>query len=153
MEFKAIRCNNDNPTPYLQKQITQLGLSSGNVVDLGCGNGRNSKYLKRLGFSVYSFDKKPDYGQELDLACEKIPSVPSPNLIICNYVLCFMSPAERRHLANEINRVADTGCFLMIELYAAKTAHPYTTEGIRDLFPGWETRHLVKNRFILQKVD
>lgn len=154
MNFKAIRCNNDRPTPYLKKSIHKLSLAEGNtVIDLGCGNGRNSRYLRSLGFNVFSFDRKPDFGQELDLARQKIPKVPNPNLIICNYVLCFMKPEERTHLANEINRISEAGCFLIVELYNAKTSHPYTTEDIREMFPEWETRHLIKDRFILQKVS
>jgi chemotaxis methyl-accepting protein methylase len=107
-----------------------------------------------MGFNVFSFDRKPDFGKELDLAHDKIPSVPPPGLIVCNYVLCFLNPKERKHLANEITRVAKPGCFLMVELYAAKEAHPYTTKEIRDMFPNnsWETRHLVKDRFILKRI-
>lgn len=154
MKFKAIRCNNDKPTPYLRENIQKLKLSSGsNVLDLGCGNGRNSKFLSGMGFSTFPFDKKPDFGKKLDLGCDSIPKVPSPSLIICNYVLCFMTTTERKHLVDEINRVAPSGCYLVIELYKAKTSTPYTTAGIRNMFPKslWETRHLVKDRFILRK--
>jgi hypothetical protein len=119
---------------------------------LGCGSGRNSNFLKALGFNVLSFDKKSDYGIALDLGHDKMPNdIPTPDLILCNYLFCFMKANERKHLAEEINKVARPGCFLMVELYSGKKTYPYTTIGIKKMFPKhqWKTRHLIKDRFIL----
>jgi SAM-dependent methyltransferase len=150
--FKSVRINIDKPTPYLKENVELL---KGSIVfDLGCGNGRNSKYLKSLGYEVFSFDKSPDYGKEIDLSEDNLPRKPTPNIILCNYVLCFLDNKGRKHLCNEINSISKSGTILMVELYPAKTGVVYSTEEIKKMFPNsvWNTRHMVKNRFILERV-
>lgn len=153
--FKPIRCGDGKKaTPYLRKHLPDLDISRDVLaVDLGCGNLRNTNYLIELGFKkVSSFDKAGDFGFQVDLGKEKVPVFDkSVGLILCNYLLCFLSKPERIHLAKEINRMASFGCYLFVELYPAKKAYKYTTDGVRNLFQSWETIHKVKDKFVLQK--
>lgn len=153
--MKAIRINNNEPTPYLRSKVKSLKYSHKIkfAVDLVCGNGRNSKYLKSLGYNVGAVDKFPIYGSKLDLGSEEIKLKKKPDLILCNYVFCFLSPKERRHLAKEINRISKVNTYLIVELYPAKQGYSYNTKEIKKLFPNdvWKTGHIVKDRFILQR--
>jgi SAM-dependent methyltransferase len=153
--FKAFRCGGiTTPTPYVKKHVPLLDVpKTGLVIDLGCGNLRNSIYVKSLGFQkVMPMDRAGDFGLEIDLGTEKLPlKNETVDLVLCNYLLCFMSPKERKHMCQEINRVATNGCHLVIELYPAKNGYKYSAKTIRDYFTGWQTIHSIKDRFILRK--
>jgi hypothetical protein len=156
VSFKPIRCGDGKKaTPYLRKHLSALDISRDVLaVDLGCGNLRNTNYLKELGFKRISpFDKAGDFGFQIDLGKEKVPVFDkSVGLILCNYLLCFLNKSEKAHLVNEINRMASFGCYLFVELYPAKKAYKYNTNSVRNLFDGWETIHKIKNKFILRSV-
>jgi len=156
MAFKPIRCGDGKrATPYLRKHLPDLDISRDVLaVDLGCGNLRNTNYLKELGFKKISpFDKAGDFGFQVDLGKEKVPVFDrSVGLILCNYVLCFLNKPEKAHLASEIERMAAPGCYLFVELYPAKKAYKYTTDAVCNLFQGWEIIHKVKDRFIFRKI-
>lgn len=155
MTFKPIRCGDGKrATPYLRKHLLNLNISRDVLaVDLGCGNLRNTNYLRELGFKKISpFDKAGDYGFQVDLGKEEVPVFDrSVGLILCNYLLCFLNKPEKEHLASEIERMAGRGCYLVVEMYQAKSAYKYTTDGTRNLFPDWEVIHKIKDRFILRK--
>ena len=151
--LETIRCNIDVPTPYLRKWLPKLKLpKDSRIVDLGCGNGRNSKYIMECGFhDVKAFDLRGDFGTAVNL----LNGIPlhnkSADFVLCNYILCFMNNKERSFMAKEIERIAAWNCRLMVELYDGKNAKPYTTQKIIDFFPYWSAIHNVKNRFILQR--
>lgn len=153
--FKAHRCGGiTTPTPYIKKHLPLLDVpKAGLVIDLGCGNLRNSLYVKSLGFQkLMPMDKAGDFGLKIDLGTEKLPLEDNlVNLVLCNYLLCFMSPNERKHICQEINRVAAPGCHIIVELYPAKNGYKYDTKMIRKYFVGWKTIHFIKDRFILRK--
>ena len=102
---KIVRSPHSAPTPYLKslsglfgKIINNRGCIWGHkevikVVDLGCGNGRNSKYLESLFFNVLSFDKQDDYGYLLYLEKQSIPIFGGEvNIFLLQYVLMFIHP-------------------------------------------------------------
>jgi len=152
---KVVRCNVGSPTPYLRTWFPKLKLEKDAVIlDLGCGNGRNSKFIIEHGFHhIFSYDLCGDYGVGLNLATQQIPHIDRiAELILCNYVLCFLGKKERIFLASEIERVADIGCYLIVELYSGKQTLPFSTNEIAKLFKHWEFQHLIKNRFVARKV-
>ena len=161
-EFKPIRCGNRNATPYLRKNFKRFCgdvPKSHLIADIGCGNMRNTDYLKSLGYqNVSSFDKVTDRGIEVDLRTDTILLQDhSVSVILCNYVLCFLNKAERRHIIREMSRIASNGCFVFVELYPAKNGHPYDIYEIINTFKwsvgGWECIHLVNDRFVLKRLD
>lgn len=118
---------------------------------------RNTDYLKSLGYdNIRSFDKVTDKGIEIDLRTDAIPlRDKSVSIILCNYVLCFLNEAERLRVIEEINRIANSGCFVFVELYPAKAGHPYDVYKMLNTFKrtigGWKCVHLVNDRFIVRK--
>ena len=150
--FKPVRCNNYEPTPYVRKHLPKFA-EAGTALDLGCGNLRNTKFAESLGYYVWPFDKGGDYGIKLDLGKEIIPLEEKVDLILCNYVMCFLTNQERRHLAKEIERFSKSGTYLILEMYSAKQGVPYNMNEIRSLFSDWETIHNEKDRFVLKKIS
>lgn len=149
---KVFRNNNKNPTPYLRKWVPTLNLKRHmRVLDLGCGNGRNSKFLKKYCDSVTSFDFKGDYGTKLDIINDKIPFRGKADVILCNYVMCFLMPIERWYLANKIEELSRDKCFLIIEMYNGVNSIPYRITDIIAMFHGWIVIHNNKDRCILRK--
>lgn len=152
--FKPVRCGNLSPTPYLKKHFSKLSIpKEGLILDLGCGNLRNTNYIKSLGYhNVIPFDRAGDFGLQINLGSERLPVLDkSVSAVLCNYLMCFFSDEERRHLSREISNKAETGGILVFEMYRAKTGVSYDMDTIRSMFPSWETIHSVKDRFILRK--
>ena len=155
VKFRPIRCGSRNATPYLRKNFPRFCghlTYDCHIADIGCGNMRNSDYLENLGYyNIHSFDKVTDRGIEIDLRVEAIPlRNKSISVILCNYVLCFLTQVERRKVILEMDRIARNGCFAFMELHPAKNAYPYDIYEIINTF-GWECIHLVKDRFVLRK--
>lgn len=100
------------------------------VVDMGCGNGRNTNFMKNMGYqTVIPLDMAGDFGHKCVLGVDSIPLADnSANIILCNYILMFLSPQEREHTLNEIKRVASDDCIMMLELYPAKDSYAKTQE-------------------------
>ena len=102
------------PSPYLKSlketldvAFTRINSHSGTpkALDLGCGNGKNSEWLKGLGYEVLSFDQKPDYGYPIVLGRKPLPVFSdSVNVFLLQYVLMFLEPGEIEHLVTEILR-------------------------------------------------
>jgi SAM-dependent methyltransferase len=157
----SVRCGSKAPSPYLRRHTglltAGLDLSSCLVVDLGCGNGRNSEYMKELGFKhVLSFDMRGDYGIPVELGSEHIP-VPSSSadIILANYILMFFEGDKLQWVIREIKRIADTsGCKLMVELYPSQNSFWNTEEKIRALQRtvvdelGWKVVIESRGRFV-----
>ena len=128
----SVRCNKQTPTPYLRANCHNmldpaLVISKAVVVDLGCGNGRNSKYVcNTLGVphNLYALDIRTDYGDKCDIGNECLP-VPdaTAHIILAQYSLMWFTVGELDHVLAEITRIAARYCRLMIEIYAAKSSY------------------------------
>ena len=164
----CVRCNKCNATPYLRDNLKKLEIDIENdlfdprvVLDVGCGNGRNSKYMKGLGFpEVFSLDMAGDYGTKCILGVDPIPIEDNyVDIILCNYSIMFLSPEERVSLMSEIKRVANDGCFIMVELYPAKDSYAKNKEEMMTMLSeifeslGWEKIRYAKagGKFIARK--
>jgi len=125
----CVRCNRQGPAPYVRDNIKKIGidlsedgLKNSIVLDIGCGNGRNTRYLRGLGFpNVIALDMAGDFGTKCVLGVDPVPlEAQSANLILCNFLLMFLSDEERGFVIEEIKRVAASNCVIMVELYPAK---------------------------------
>jgi ubiquinone/menaquinone biosynthesis C-methylase UbiE len=130
------------------------------MIDIGCGNGRNSKYLKQLGMHVMSLDGKGDYGIQW-IAGSQIPTESnSAAAILCNYFLMFIEQRTRNDIYTEIDRVSRKGTRLMVELEKVKQSLTPTectlnalNEEVQDSMQqlGWKILKQHKNRYIFEK--
>jgi len=135
-KFKAVRCGSNKPTPYLRKHVdllTECAPDNGHVVDIGCGEGRNSRFLMDMGMGVMSLDGKGDFGIKW-MADQIIPTESgSADCILCNYFLMFLPEHARNDVYNEMTRIAHKGTRLMIELENVKQSLACTKEKLAAL--------------------
>lgn len=141
--------------PYLRQHLPDLPVEkSVLVLDLGCGNLRNTRFAKSLGFRrVRSIDAAGDFGIKAILGVDPIPAEDgSAGLVLCNYLLCFLNKRERARLIKDIKRVSYTGTHIILEMYPAKQGKPYDMDRIVRQF-GWAIIHRVKDRFIARREE
>ncbi len=128
----VIRSPHIVPAPYL-KSISCLfdkiidKTDGVRCIDLGCGNGRNSKYMSSLGVDVVSFDIKDDYGYYLDIEKRRIPIfINSTNIFLLQYILMFI---HHRHLDTIIKDICikskRDNAIVIIELCQVKSGYYY----------------------------
>jgi SAM-dependent methyltransferase len=128
------------------------------VVDIGCGNGRNSAFLRDHGFEVRPFDMSDDYGEPLILGHKRFPIADhTAGTVLANYVFMFLDTQECHQVITEIKRIAQPGCVMVCELYSAKDSQVPDLQDMpafqQQLFDqlDWQSLRYSKNRFIAQK--
>lgn len=172
MGTKAVRLHgksHNEPTPYLRKwapKMLEAGMDEDvHLVDLACGNMRNTKFLWSLGIATkedgsLALDMWPDaYGSDHWIASQMIPVFnDGAGLILCQYLLMFLDDSQLHHVLAEINRVAGPKCVLIVELQNVKQGRKLlaapTFGALCRLAPNdmeWECIHMSKMRFICQR--
>jgi len=133
---QVVRGSFTEPTPFLVSMRLVLRMIAGRTrsekgrppraIDVGCGNGRNSEWLKREGWDVLSFDLKPDYGHPLDLTARGLPVFSrDAELVLLQFVLMFLDDdAIARAWGSALSAVASPG-MIVVEMAAVKSSlHP-----------------------------
>jgi len=145
----CVRCGRKTPTPYLKKNQKHLP-PAGSVLDIGCGNGRNSVFMKNLGYKVDGIDMAGDFGIKSILGVEDLPKGPY-DIILANYVLMFLNQKERYKVFRDILRCSKEGTMLFIEMYPALDGYKYDLNKIVKYFTRrkWEVFRQSKERAIL----
>lgn len=147
----CVRCKSTFPTPYL-REVLKLLPRKGDALDIGCGNGRNSEFLKAFGFNVDSIDLVGDYGEEWLIGVEPLPDK-DYDVFLANYVLMFLTNDECRKVLREINDRARVNAVLVIEMYKSKVAYTYIFDNILEVIEtkGWVRLKKSKDRCVLKK--
>lgn len=157
------RCNKKTPTPYLKDNYRLLSVDDATgedrtgltVIDIGCGNGRNSRFMDAKRHTVYACDMVGNYGCQLTLGSDVLPLADSSiDIILANYVFMFLSNKELSQVVSELKRVSRPGCRIIVELYPAKDSKTPDAESSRKLrdrllrLLGWTVIRKSKDRFI-----
>ena len=108
----CVRCGRNSPTPYLVKNMKLFPIE-GEVLDIGCGNGRNSKFMIENGYEVTSTDMVGDFGIEMVLGQDDLPEGKF-DIILANYILMFLIEEERERVIQQIIDHSKTGTMLMV---------------------------------------
>ena len=155
----CVRCGRKEACPYLRDNYKLLVEgredTALHVMDIGCGNGRNSEFMKKNHHNVMSLDMVNDYGIKTILGKDVLPVEKAcVDIILCNYLMMFLNHRERSQLIKEIKRVAAPDCVIMLELYPAKDSFAKTEEDMvkmqEQIFKklGWEKIRYRKGKFI-----
>ena len=148
----CVRCNKREPTPYLKKNLKLLP-TSGRVLDIGCGNGRNSEYMFHLGYNVIPVDMAPpDFGEKIILGEDALPDFRF-DILLANYVLMFLRQHERISVMYQMHTRAAMGACLVIEMYPAKDAYEYDFDEIVEFYldRGWTKLRKSIDKCVLRK--
>lgn len=119
----CVRCHREEPTPFVRKLFKVSLTLKMNALDLGCGNGRNTNYLRSRGWEVLGVDMNADFEGCIQHTLGTSPLPVFSNTVHCvllTYCLMFLTPEERKYLYNEVLRVLTPTGFVVVELYPAK---------------------------------
>jgi SAM-dependent methyltransferase len=170
----CVRCNKPDATPFLKKvyeshlcELLCVGaeLYLPTCVDLGCGNGRNTEFMRKHGFRVIPIDHASGTAgyRDVVLGESDLPVFDqSVGVVLANYVLMFLTPVQGVNVLREINRITAVGGYLVLEYYPAKDSWcPDVDSALRmqstDItwfnVRGWETIKNLKHRAVLRKIQ
>ena len=161
----CVRCGKEDGTPYLKNHWEKLFKFTppqlANVVDIGCGNGRNSEFVKSKGVkNIVSLDMAGDYGCKCVFDNSPLPLFSNTvDTVLANYSLMFLSRKERKRVVKDIKKSATKHCAIMVELYPAKDSHCKNEDEMvkvqKEIFDnlGWEKVLYSKGRFIARKIN
>ncbi|WP_312804129.1 tellurite resistance methyltransferase TehB [Atlantibacter hermannii] len=151
-------------------------LTSGRVLDLGCGNGRNSLYLAANGFDVTAWDKNPSSIANIQriAQAEGLTSIQSDardlntltfdgeyDFILSTVVMMFLESATIPGLINNMQRCTKSGGYNLI-VAAMDTADYPCTVGfpfafreaeLSDYYAGWDIVKYNENPGELHRTD
>jgi SAM-dependent methyltransferase len=161
-KIKAVRCGSKKATPYLRQHIDLFTeYAGGHVVDLACGNGRNSEYMKEKGMHVMSLDANNDYGIRWEAGMPVPVGNKEVDYILCNYLLMFLDDHARNDVYDEMLRISHVGTRVMIELEEVKqslTPDYFSLCALNDevnanmIARGFRSIHGRQNHYIFERI-
>jgi len=137
----------------------------GRVLDLGCGEGRNSLYLASCGLDVTAIDRSPAGIGKLLAICRRagldvagivsdivnLNLVEDYDLVMAHGVLYYLSEMEWRDLLTQVKERTRPGGFNAYSVFIFSDAYPRPSEfksarythsfapgALRDFYAGWE---------------
>ncbi|HCC11268.1 MULTISPECIES: tellurite resistance methyltransferase TehB [Atlantibacter] len=151
-------------------------LTPGRVLDLGCGNGRNSLYLAANGFDVTAWDKNPSSIANIQriAQAEGLTSIQSDvrdlntltfdgeyDFILSTVVMMFLESATIPGLINNMQRCTKSGGYNLIVAAMDTADYPCTVgfpfafrEGeLSNYYAGWDIVKYNENPGELHRTD
>lgn len=125
--------------------LKSQGISSGKVIDLGCGAGRNAIFFVQSGFEVHAVDRSDDVLKDIDLhgVMPHCHSVTDYWLFEDGFfdlaldIFCFSEQADSERRAfylGELRRVLKCGGYLLLSVPPAA----FPEQQIEKDFEGFE---------------
>lgn len=164
----CVRCHKQDATPFLREVFDKVNKWNAEVcaktcVDIGCGNGRNTEWMRSRGYEVIPLDHAAGCEGYRDVVLGESPMPvfsKTVGVILANYVLMFLKPKQQMQVLKEIDRIAAPGAWLVIEYYPAKDSWAPTQEDAVKMQDrhldwlekkGWQVAKDLKNRALLRK--
>ena len=147
------RCDHKKATPYLRQYVKLFPEAPAKVLDIGCGNGRNSRFMMKQGYEVDGIDMAPkDFGIKIVLGEDDLPNK-KYDIILANYILMFLSKKELKKVNSEILRCSKIGTTMMIEMYPAKDAYDYNFDDMLKYYfnSGWVKIRKSKDKCVIRR--
>ena len=163
----VVRVANTKPSPFLVSIAEDPGMFDAMhtegyqpvAVDLGCGNGRNSEYLKSEGgFKVYSYDKHPDYEHANKWnAGETVPHYSNTvDVVLCQFVVMFLTDEEIEHTFAEVTRMLKHRGLAVFQTENVKTGRNIPLRELLTKYAprqnGWEYAVRTKKAAVIDRI-
>ena len=153
----SVQYTGSKPSPFLVKHHNMMD-DEYPILDIGCGNMRNTKWLRSKGYLVFPIDMiRPQcYGSD-SVVLKTLPrdSLPTGYYdgFLLNYVLMFMSNKERTRICKQIDSRARPSAIVFIEMYESVSGKSYDLKKIIGEYidRGWWVVRKQNNRCILRK--
>jgi len=139
----VVRTNCDRPTPFLRSLNWHIDMlvhecrCKGQIpraVDIGCGAGRQSRFLAKAGFEVLAFDRLPDFGYHIELENSPIPVFSKvANAVVLSYVLMFLENEARTKVISQAFSIASDQSIVVVELADVKNGNIHHVELVQLL--------------------
>ena len=138
-------------------------------MDIGCGNGRNTKFLrsKRFDYPLCMISMGLDISTKeyADAVKCHLGHEPFPKhfwgscfqVFLANYVFMFLDQKERQQVIREIQKQSTEDTRIMVELYPSKNSYITSKAAVlklqQEIFDalGWDKIHWAQGRFIARK--
>ena len=158
----CVRCGRTEPSPFTKRCLTKIMVhyalkgepTFGKlVVDIGCGNGRNSNRFLECGFKVRAFDMNPDCKnvEKIVLGEDRMPvETDSVDIVLANYSLMFLDAKERYDVTYDICRILKKSGMFIWELYPAKDSFCKNSGELKKM--NEETVYRVEHAMGLKKI-
>ena len=128
---------------FAEKQVT-------NILDLGCGTGRNSLFLAKKGFEVYAFDQSRNAikrakelakkeNLKLKIRAWDMTHFPYPypssyfSAVLSTKVIHHATIGNIRRIASEISRMTKKGGYIFLEVASTIELENITNESFKKL--------------------
>lgn len=142
------------PRPHLRAALSHVQ-RPGTAIDLGAGDGVDSRFLLAEGWRVVAIDKTPGLGERIgldagprldarDTTFADVDDLPAADLVFAGYSLPFATEAEFTHVWSQLTAALVPGGVFAGQLFGDRDdwAHlddvrTHTAEQVRDLLAGW----------------
>ncbi|MDI2090111.1 tellurite resistance methyltransferase TehB [Commensalibacter oyaizuii] len=151
-------------------------LTQGKVLDLGCGNGRNSLYLSQKGFNIDAWDRNPDSVKNLETICQQeaihtiktkivdlnaIQFTGQYDFILSTVVMMFLQPTSIPDLIKNMQDATKTGGYNLIvsamdtDDAPCTVGFPFTfkTKELSNYYASWTIKKYNEDKGFLHKTD
>ncbi len=158
--YKEIGAVQTEPTNFMKENVHLLLKKDARVLDIGCGTGRNTRYIHEKGIEVIGVDKLEE---AIKIAKLKAPDIhfevadaqtlPFPDNsfsgVVCLHVIEHHLPEEIRQIIREIARVVKKGGILLLSTVSVRDSAKgngkrlcdNTYIGIETFLDGGEIHH------------